>query len=293
MGRFILTGSQQFGLKSGITQSLAGRVAMFELPPFTLSELQAHPLPLWEQVLTGFYPPLYDRDLDVQIWMDSYLSTYLERDVRQLTRVQDLSSFQRFLRLCAGRCGQLLNLNSLAADAGISQPTAKAWISILEASYVIHLLPAFHMNFTKRLTKSPKLYFIDTGLACRLLGLRQAAEMEQSPFRGPLFENLVVAECFKRQMVKGRRPELYHWRDFAGLEVDLLLPCAGGRWAPVEIKSGQTLADDWFKPMLRWQDLAGATAAPARLIHGGDFRGSQRGVACFPWTVLREDSWED
>ena len=283
-GKFILTGSQQFGLRAGITQSLAGRVGMVELLPFAGEEIpgQIAESP-WEAICKGFYPPLFDRPLDPPQWYAGYIQSYLERDVRQITQVHDLDAFQRFIRLCAGRSGQLLNHAALAADAGISQPTAKAWLSILQASYVVFLLPPLHRNFNKRIVKSHKLYFYDTGLACQLLGIRTAAELEASPFRGALFENLLIADQLKRQFNRGLSTNLHFWRDNVGHEIDLLLPAGPDRWIPVEIKSGQTVAEDWFAGLRKWAELAGTSAAAPLLVYGGDRPAQCHGIAVHPW----------
>ena len=288
-GRFILTGSQQFGLRAGITQSLAGRVGMVELLPFSQAELFGRLAPSpWECIRKGFYPPLFDRKLEPAQWQSDYIQTYLERDVRQLTQVHSLDQFQRSLRLCAGRAGQILNQSSLATDAGISPTTANALLSILQASYVIFPLPPFHHNFNKRLVKSPKLYFHDTGIACNLLGIRTAADLELSPFRGPLFENLVVAEFLKRQQNQGRPANLHYWRDNHGNEIDLLLPQGADRWTPVEIKSGQTLSDNWLDGLRKWQTLAGETAADPLLVYAGDRQTQWHGIQIAPWDRLPE-----
>ncbi len=283
-GRFILTGSQQFGLHAGITQSLAGRVGMVELPPFSAAELVGRlPETLWRTIFKGFYPPLFDRPLAPFQWHSGYIQTYLERDVRQITKVQDIDAFQRFLRLCAGRAGQLLNHASLAADAGVSQPTAKAWMSVLQASYVVFLLPPLHRNFNKRIVKSSKLYFYDTGLACRLLGFRNADEVEVSPFRGALFENLIVAEMLKRQLNRGEPANMCFWRDNIGNEIDLLLPVGANCWTPIEIKSGQTIAEDWFAGLRKWTELAGAAADKPFLVYGGDRMARHHDLTVLPW----------
>ena len=200
MGLFILTGSQQFGLISGISQSLAGRVAKISLLPFSLHELQKAkkaPETIEELLFKGLYPPIHDRALAPYIWYNNYISTYLERDVRQLINVRDLSTFQNFVRMCAARTGQLLNLSALASDCGITHNTAKAWISVLEASYIVHLLQPHHRNFNKRLIKSPKLYFHDSGLAARLLNIQTADQLMAHPARGQLFETWVVSEFLK------------------------------------------------------------------------------------------------
>lgn len=268
---FVLTGSQQFGLLAGITQSLAGRVAMIELLPFSGVELrQAGLLPddLDTALFQGGYPPLYDRHLDPAAWFANYVQTYLERDVRQLIRVRELSQFQRFLRLCAGRSGQLLNLSALGEEAGVSHNTAREWLSVLEASFVIHRLPPFHRSFNKRLVKTPKLYFTDSGLMAWLLGIENAAQIATHPLRGALFETWVVGEFLKRRLNVGLAPGLFFWRDRAGHEIDLLLP-DGGTIRPVEIKSGATFQREALRSLEKWQTIVGAEAGRPMLIYGG------------------------
>ena len=287
-GTWVLTGSQQFGLLSGMTQSLAGRVGLVQLLPFALGELQAAGRlegGLDGLLVRGAYPPLYDRDLAPGDWLAAYVNTYLERDVRQLLGVRDLSAFQRFVRLCAGRVGQLLNLSALAADCGITHNTAASWLSVLEASYLIFLLRPHHQNFNKRLTKSPKLYFCDTGLAAWLLGIRDPSQMTFHAQRGALFENLVAAELLKARLNQGQPPDLFFWRDSQGLEVDLLAERNGDLW-PIEVKSGQTVAQDFFQGLARWSDLSGQPDRPGWLVYGGD-RGLRHGnVEVVPWREL-------
>jgi len=287
-GSFVLTGSQQFGLLSGISQSLAGRVGLVQLLPFTMGELRtAGKLPedLDEVLFRGAYPALYDRDLAPADWHGNYVNTYVERDVRQLITVRDLSTFQRFLRMCAARVGQLLNLSALAADCGISHPTASAWISVLEASYIVFLLRPHFQNFNKRLLKTPKLYFCDTGLASWLLGIREPGQMAFHSQRGPLFENLVVTEFLKTRLHRGQAPDLHFWRDSQGLEVDLLVE-RGGDLNPVEVKSGQTIATDFFQALNRWKGLAGKPDMPAWLVYGGGQRFRNGNVEVVPWREL-------
>ena len=284
-GSCVLTGSRQFGLLSGISQSLAGRAGLVQLLPFSLGELQSAgklPPDLNEVLVRGAYPPLYDRDLAPVDWHGNYVNTYVERDVRQLIAVRDLSAFQRFLRMCAGRVGQLLNLSSLAVDCGISHGTAAAWLSVLEASYIVFLLRPHFQNFTKRLVKSPKLYFCDSGLAAWLLGIREPGQMVFHAQRGALFENLMVAEFLKSRFNRGVPPDLHFWRDSQGLEVDLLVE-RGGLQLPVEIKSGQTIAADFLQPMNRWRELAGRMEQPGWLIYGGDRAFRQGSVEVVPW----------
>lgn len=287
MGLFILTGSQQFGLMSGITQSLAGRTAFVELLPFSLTELMnADKLPasIDSMLLTGGYPPLYDRDVPPSAWFGAYVTTYIERDVRQLLKIQELETFQRFVRLCAGRTGQLLNLSSLATGTGITHNTAKAWISVLEASYLIHLVRPHHANFNKRLVKMPKLYFYDVGLVSWLLGIRTAEQMETHPLRGNLFETFVIAELVKSRFNHGERPNLYFWRDSNGNEVDVIAE-QGTALMPIEIKSGKTVARDSFAGLDKWRALAGDAAIDPLLIYGGNGEYCQSGIKVTGWNT--------
>ena len=282
-GRFVLTGSQQFGLLAGVTQSLAGRIALVQLLPFSLRECYARSAPSLDDVLfTGLYPPVHDRALNPSIWYANYLQTYIERDVRQLVHVRDLSVFQRFVRLCAGRIGQLLNLSNLAVDAGINANTARAWISILEASYIVYLLQPHHQNFNKRLIKTPKLYFCDPGLAVYLLAIRDAAQLNAHAQRGALFETLIVGELLKAHYNQGWPADLYFWRDRSGHEIDLVVQRGDGL-QPIELKSGQTLNRDFFKGLHRWLGLAGPAAVDPVLVYGGTDAAVHQGIRVVPW----------
>jgi len=292
MGAFILTGSQQFGLISGITQTLAGRVGLIQLLPFSLAELTLAgclPNDLDTLLFQGGYPPLYDRPVAPGDWYPNYVITYLERDVRQLLAVRDLALFQRFLKLCAARCGQLLNLSSLATDCGISHVTASEWLTVLEASYIVMRLRPYHRNFGKRLVKTPKLYFFDSGLAGHLLGIRDAATLATHAQRGALFETLIVAEFVKRAFHNGQPADLYFWRDSAGHEVDLLFE-QNGKLRPVEIKSGATFVPGWLDAARRWQELAGDDALTPWLIYGGDNSFGRETGEVFGWRSLVDDS---
>jgi len=288
MGLFLLTGSQQFGLLSGVTQSLAGRTAFVELLPFSIPELEqagVRPASLDEMLFTGGYPPLYDRGLRPRDWLSAYVMAYVERDVRQLLKVQDLKIFQRFVRLCAGRSGQILHLTSLATDCGVTHHTAKAWISVLEASYIVFQLRPHPVNFSKRLIKAPKLYFYDTGLLCWLLGIQEPGQLATHPLRGNLFETLVVSELIKAYFNQGERAPLYFWRDSNGNEVDVIAD-AGGRLRPIEIKSGQTLNRDFFIGLERWLALAGSQAESPVLVYGGAEDRVHRAVRVLPWNRI-------
>lgn len=285
MGQFILTGSQQFGLHTRITQSLAGRVGLVQLLPFSLAELVAagrSPADPESAIFCGAYPPLHDRDLRPSDWCPSYLATYVERDLRLLLNIRDLSTFQLFLKMCAARTGQLLNLSSVANDCGINHNTAKAWISVLEASYILFLLRPHHANFNKRLVKSPKLYFYDTGLACWLLGIQNKQQIVAHSQRGALFENWVLADFLKGRFNRGLPSNLFFWRDSSGNEVDILAE-QGEKLLPVEIKAGRTISSDYFIALQRWTTLAKSIAGPAHLVYAGDTSQQRQSVKVTPW----------
>lgn len=284
-GLFILTGSQQFGMLSGISQSLAGRVGFVQLLPFSIAELTEFVDGVDDLLFKGFYPPIYDRSLMPSRWYANYVLTYVERDVRQMINVRDLSAFQRFLRLCAARTGQLLNLSGMANDCGITHNTAKAWISILEASYILFLLKPHHRNFNKRLVKTPKIYFYDTGLAAWLLGIQDDDQLSIHPMRSALFETLVVSELHKGRFNRGLTSNLYFWRDNSGIEVDVVAE-QGKLLVPIEIKSGQTITADYFTGLKRWLSVAGKTADMPRLVYGGDERHTRSGVEVISWRAI-------
>lgn len=272
-GQFILTGSQQFELMTQVTQSLAGRTGILRLLPLTLAEVQrfdkkASTPDLGSTLLKGFYPRIYDQRLDPSQALADYFSTYVERDLRQLAAVHDLQRFERFVRLCAGRSGQLLNLVSLGNDAGVSQPTARAWIDLLQTSFIVYLLPPWHTNTGKRLVKSPKLYFYDVGLACWLLGLRTAAQVSRDPLWGSLFENFIIMEALKDRLNAGESAEMYFYRDSEGNEVDLLLP-TGGKLHAIEIKAGATINPDYFKGLKTFSAHHPQALASGNVVFGG------------------------
>ena len=285
MGRFLLTSSQQFGMLSRINQSLAGRTAFVELLPLTIAELslaQVAPQELDTLLLSGGYPPLYSRRVRPARWFPAYFAAYVERDVRQLSKVQDLSQFQKFIRLCAGRSGQLVNLSSLANEGGITHNTAKSWLSILEASYILFQLPPYHGNFNKRLIKTPKLYFYDVGLLSWLLGIRTRDQLTVHPLRGQIFETMVIAELVKSYFNQGEKPPLYFWRDSNGNEVDIIA-VAGNCLRPLEIKAGQTLNRDFFSSLNHWLKLAGKRAVSPALIYAGEQEFQRAGVDILNW----------
>ncbi len=296
-GRFLLTGSQNLALVNAVTQSLAGRTTLTELLPLSLEEIRRFPAPapdldalLWQ----GGYPRIYERNLPAQEWLADYTATYVERDVRQLVNVGDLLVFQTFLRLCASRTGQILNLASLANDCGISQPTARSWLSVLEASYIVFRLPPFFANLGKRLIKSPKLYFYDTGLAASLLNIESPKQLETHPLRGALFETWVVAEIAKAHLHRGRRPRLSFYRDRGGLEIDLLLE-RGADLVPVEIKSGRTPSSKAFAAIDRFAEVLsdqGPRLLDRIVVYGGDETQIRSAGRLLSWQSLDAYDWE-
>lgn len=272
-GLFILTGSQQFEVMSHITQSLAGRTALLKLLPLSIEELTVANLTTDTDslLLTGFYPRIHADRLNPTQSLGDYLETYVERDIRQLMAIKDLALFERFVRLCAGRIGQLLNLQSLGNDVGISHTTARSWLTLLEASYVIFQLPPWHTNISKRQIKTSKLYFYDVGLASYLLGIEQESHVNRHPLRGNLFENMVVIDVLKYRYHRGKRSNLYFWRDAKGNEVDLLME-NGPDIAAVEIKSGATVSRDYLKGLRTFSNRLSSRSCQCALVYNGDER---------------------
>lgn len=311
-GQWLLSGSQSFALMQGVSQSLSGRIAVLTLLPFSIAESQKRgnkrteidevlqnafygkrekkknkPLSLDDWLLRGAYPEIrVNREVDRQLWIASYVQTYLERDVRQVMNVGDLNSFNRFLRLCAARTGQILNMSDLGRDAGVSVPTVKKWLSILEASYQIYLLPPHFNNFGKRIIKSPKLYFLDTGIATFLLGLHGRDPLMQGPMRGPIFETMVVAEWVKAFCNRGERPELYYWRSKAGLEIDLIID-RNSRLYPIEIKATSTIMPGHAENLSKWMKLAGEIAARGLIIADITEPIETKGVRVVSWDTVQ------
>lgn len=295
-GRFVLTGSQHLGLLAGVSQSLAGRAAVVHLMPPGLDELRRFPVPpreLIELLWTGAYPRIHDRGIPAGRWLADYLTTYVQRDVRQVLNVGDLDTFTLFVRLCAGRTAQVLNLSALASDCGVTHNTARAWLSVLETGFLAFRLPPWHRNIKKQLTKSPKLHMVDTGLACSLLGIRSPDELRHHPLRGALFESWVVAEVRKAWLHAGHtNPPLAYFRDHKGLEVDLLWEQAG-RLRLVEAKSGQTVARDAAGPLRRVSALVERAGLPVvsvspTVVYGGDDPQRRTGLEVVPWSGLPE-----
>ncbi len=281
-GLFVLTGSGDFLLFDRMDQSLAGRTALLRLLPLSVEELRqdGRNPGLDEMLFTGFFPRIHDRNLDPATALGDYVETYLERDIRRIGEIRNLSAFRRFVRLCAGRVGQLLDYTALGADAGVSHSTARGWLSLLEASYVVFRLEPFHANIRKRLVRSPKLYFHDVGLAAWLLELENARQLRSHPLRGALFENAVVVEALKHAWNRGRRPLVSFFRDRHGLECDLLVR-SGGRLLAVEAKSGATVASDWFSALNRVAEAVPDVTARA-VVHGGTARQERRDAEVMP-----------
>jgi len=283
---FVLTGSEQIQLSNAINQSLAGRTALLRLLPFSLAERQriGASLVIDEMLHSGFYPRILDQRLEPHQALGDYFETYVERDVRRMGEIRNLSSFRRFVRLCAGRVGQLVNLSALGADAGVSHTTAREWLTLLEAGYVVFQLPPYHANIRKRLVKSPKLYFYDVGLASYLIGIEQADQIVTHPLRGALFENLVVAEVLKHRFNQGRQSNLSFFRDSRGLECDLFYETPHGIGA-LEIKSGATVASDYFTSLHRVAALIPDITSKA-VIYGGETRQTRSDAEAVPLADL-------
>lgn len=278
-GTFILTGSQNFVVRDTVSQSLAGRTALVELLPFSYRELKnnAKGVSVEKLLFQGFYPRIYNPGLDPVQAMADYVGTYVERDVRSLSMIRDITVFNKFIRLCAGRVGQLLNLENLGNDAGISQPTAREWLSIMEASYIAFRLPPFFRNISKRLIKTPKLYFYDVGLAAYLMGITSIEQLPSHPLRGMLFENLIVVEILKSFLNKGPVPQLSFYRDSNGNEVDLLFS-HGKNIVPIEIKSAATINGSFFKGINNFQKVIAGSDNPI-LVYNGEENRMQQGVS--------------
>lgn len=270
-GQFILSGSQNFLLHKNITQSLAGRVAVLRLLPFDFQELQASARleSSWENVVfRGFYPRVYDRAISPQVFYNNYIETYVERDVKEIVNIRNVNLFRTFVRLCAGRIGQVLNLSSLANDCGISHSTVSEWLSLLEGSYILFTLAPYYRNFNKRLIKSPKLYFYDTGLAASLLDIQDDSQIHTHYLKGGLFENLIIAELVKKAYHKAGKPRLYFWRDSNGNEIDCLIS-KGQRVDLLEFKAGQTVNRSYFKGFTYFRNFAAEVIQKQYLIYGG------------------------
>jgi len=289
-GEYILTGSHHFLLLEKITQSLAGRIAILQLLPFSLGELQnagLTPVSPEAFILTGGYPRIFDKRIAPADFYPGYLSTYIERDVRQIVNVKDLRVFRQFLAACAGRTGQIINFNELGNILGIDSKTVKSWMGILEASFIVYLLPPYHRNFDKRIVKSPKLYFYDTGLACSLLNINSPENLDAHFAKGALFENMVIMELLKRTLHSASRPAFYFWQDSNMREIDLLME-EGPVLKAVEIKAGKTINQSFFKNLSAFRSLAGAENVELFLVYGGEQDQVRIEMRVLPWNRAGE-----
>lgn len=290
-GHFILTGSQNFLLHEQISQTLAGRITLLTLLPLSISEIKtAYPLPnnTEPQILKGFYPRLYSQNIPFSPWYEDYISTYIEKDVRQVLKITDIIAFQRFLKLCAARVGNIINYSDLARDADISPNTAKAWLSVLESSYIIKLLHPYHHNFNKRIIKSPKLYFYDTGIVCTLLGIKTAEDLNLHPFRGAIFESFVISECFKAAYHNKIAPHFYFWRDVQGHEIDIIIEKSITQSYALEIKAGMNINESYFKGIVQWHDITKQISTASYIIYGGNDSLIQHNIRITSWKQIDE-----
>lgn len=289
-GRFIVSGSENLALSQAIIQSLAGRSAMLVLLPLSLEERSlAHDRPstLDDALFQGGYPRPLAEGIPTSRWLQDYYTTYVQRDVRQLSQIADLATFSRFVRLCAGRTAQEVNLSQLGSDTGVSHNTARAWLGVLEASYLVVQLPAWHRNVRKQLIKSPKLHFLDVGLACSLIGIHEPGHLETHPARGALFETLVATEVLKWHMNRGRQLDMSHYRETRGAEIDIVIP-QQPTGTLIECKSGQTVPPDFNRHMTSFSDDSWRKF----LVYGGDREQVRNGVTVLPWRSLEKTAWE-
>ena len=285
-GRFIVTGSNQFLLAKHVSQSLAGRISILKLLPLTMRELgKLRPARPADYVFTGSYPRIYDEHHEPSDWYLNYAETYIEKDLKEFVNVLDLDNFRRFLALAASLCGQLINLSEIGGVLGVSHNTAKAWLAALEQSYLVFRLQPYHRNFRKRVVKTPKLYFYDTGLACALLRLRDPETLDTHHYYGALFENMVIAELRKRALHADGVADQFFWRDHKGREVDCVIE-DGGEVKAIEIKAAKTLKPEFFKTLSAFCELAGLGSGDAMLVNGGDERRTHRGIRVIGWSVL-------
>ncbi|MEX0848903.1 MAG: ATP-binding protein [Candidatus Dependentiae bacterium] len=285
-GRFIIIGSQNFLMLEKITQTLAGRIVLLTLLPLTVQELsdaKLLPSSLEELLFKGCYPRLYVQPINIQAWLSSYITTYIERDVRQIINISDVVSFGRFIKLCAARTGNLLNYAELARDAGISPNTVKSWISILEASYIIFQINPYFKNFSKRMIKSSKIYFYDTGIICSLLNIKSAHDLYTHPMRGAIFESFVISEMYKYRYNKHLKPDLYFWRDVQGHEIDAAFEKNFDTIVPIEIKSGMTFRDSFYKSLNIWKKIAGLQDEKGYVVYAGDKNMVYKENEIFAW----------
>jgi predicted AAA+ superfamily ATPase len=292
-GQFILTSSNNLLLNQNISQTLAGRAEYINLLPFTNSEIEVHNEKKsdLELLLNGFYPPVFDQNLDPTEWFPSYIQTYIERDVRQIKNVTDLILFERFLRIAAGRTAQELNMTSISNDCGVDVKTVQAWVSVLETSYIIFLLKPHHKNYNKTIVKRPKLFFYDTGIVCSLLGITEVDQLNYHPLKGSIFETMVVSEQVKSQTFDSKSGNSFYWRDKTGHEIDLIIEKAGSIY-PLEIKSAKTINTRFFKNLIYYQNLSGVRKS-ALLYSGDEEQNRSNGIKVMNWRKFKSEQFPD
>ncbi len=284
-GLYILSGSNNFLLQENISQSLSRRIAYLQLLPLSLAELNASPFlknNYAEHIFSGGYPEVIADDISPTDWYPNYISTYIERDVRQIKNINNLMAFTKLLRMCAGRTGQILNMASLANDCDIDQKTVASWLGVLQSSYIIYLLKPYYNNFNKRIMKSPKLYFYDTGIVCSLLGIKSAEQITLHSAKGALFENLIVSELLKNRLNIGESDNLYYWRDKTGNEVDIVLENEG-KLSAIELKAGETINTDFFKGLSYFSTISGQNVENLLIYGGNQTQNRSNGITVKPW----------
>lgn len=286
-GQYILSGSQSFLLNEKISQSLAGRAFISHLYPFDITEIESYNnFSVYQQIIRGFYPRIYDQKIDPYDFYPSYIQTYVERDIRALSSIENMNAFIRFLGLCAGRIGQILNITSLANDTGISVNTAKSWLSLLESSFVITLLKPWYRNFNKRIIKAPKIYFTDTGLACSLLNLYKSEMLKTHYLYGSLFENMIIGEIIKYTYHNGLQPKIFYWRESNGVEIDCIIEESPEKIKAIEIKGGQTFNKDFLKNLNRFSSYSTMFKTDKSLIYTGEENTKIGDVSIIPWKLF-------
>lgn len=291
-GEYILSGSQNFLLMKNISQTLAGRVFISHLLPLSISELKISnllPPSAGKAIFQGFYPRIYDKTIEPEFFYPSYNQTYLERDITGLVSSQNLNSFRKFMELLAGRTGQMINFSALSIEVGVDYKTIQSWCSLLEAGFMIFFLRPYFKNYSKRLVKTPKVYFYDTGLACNLLGIKSSDEIEKHWAKGALFENMIIADVLKNFHNEGQRPQIFFWRDSKGLEVDLLIEQPLGLCA-IEIKSGTTVNANYFTNLEKFENLADGPITKY-VVYAGDLMQTRKGIKIIPWNEIGNVNW--
>ena len=291
-GKIIITGSHNFLLMEQISQSLAGRVGITKLLPFSYKELAETENNINEIIYKGSYPRIYDQGIRPEVFYKNYISTYIEKDIRQIKQITKIDDFLKFIKILAGRTGQELNTNSISDECGVSHNTIKEWISVLEASFIVYRLRPFHKNYNKRIVKNPKIYFTDTGLVCSLLGIRKKEELEYHFLKGSLFETYVVNEFIKYNFNFGEKFDLYFWRDNHKKEIDIIMDL-GSRQKVFEVKSSKTVQEKFFDTLKYWHSLSETELENLYLIYGGEENHRRNGMNVLSWNNIFRGAVED